>query len=153
MDVTLWCTDTVMGALLMPAAVAVTVAVPVRAAPDGAFPLQTTKVESHTPPQTTPEGEIVTRFGFVELKVNVVATGWAAEFSAVTESCATCPETTETVAGLRFTTATVFLLDELPPQPAMAKPRRASSRVRANDDFMQSLKLISGGKTIIQSRF
>jgi hypothetical protein len=136
MDVTLWCTDTVMGALLMPAAVVVTVAVPVRGAPEGVFPLQTTKVESHTPPQTRPDGEIVTRLGFEELNVKVVATGFAVESSAKNESCATCPETTETVAGVRFTTATVFFLEEPPPQPAMAKPISASSRVRANDDCM-----------------
>src|SRR5690348_16443189 len=100
-----------MGALLMPAAVAVIVAVPVKGVPEGAFPLQTTKVESHTPPQATPEGEIVTRLGFEELKVNVVATAAAVESSAETESCATCPETMETAAGVRFTTATVCFFD------------------------------------------
>lgn len=85
-EVTLGCMETVMGGLLMPAAVAVTVAVPVSGFPEASFPLQTTNVESHTPPQTCPEGAIVIRFGLEELNVKVVGTGLADESEAETVS-------------------------------------------------------------------
>lgn len=139
------------GLLVIPAALAVTVAVPVRGTPAALFPLQVTNVESHTPPQTRPAGETVTRLGSVELKVKVVATAPAAELSAETESCETCPATIEMVAGAKLTTATVFLFDELPPQPAMSMAASTASRVPPTDHRILPLRLFIGGKTIPQS--
>ena len=56
---------------------------------------------------------------FDELKVNVVATGVLAEFTAVALIVTTCPATSEIVAGLIVTAATVVFADFEPPQPAM----------------------------------
>ena len=137
----------------MPAAVAVTVAVPVSGFPEASFPLQTTKVESQTPPQTSPEGATVTRFGFEELNVNVAGTPVAVESAAETLSCATCPDTIDTDTGVRLTTATVFLLDEPPPQPAMATAMRTSDAFRATNHCIQRLRVIVEGKRILQSSF
>ena len=140
------------GLLVTPAALAVTLAVPVRGTPDALFPLQATNVESHTPAQTRPAGETVTRLGLVELKVKVVATVVAAELTAETESCVTCPATREMVAGDKLTTATVLLFDELPPQPAMSMAAASTaSRLPATDHRILLRRLFIGGKTMSQS--
>jgi hypothetical protein len=56
---------------------------------------------------------------FDELKVNVVFTGLPAAFTANALMVTTCPATSEIVAGLTVTDATVLLLEEeLPPHPA-----------------------------------
>jgi hypothetical protein len=92
MEVTLWCTDTFTGALLTPAADAVTTACPTREAG-----LHVTKVESQMPAQISPLGETVTRAGFDVLKVNVVVTGPPAELSAFgARGVDTSPATRET---------------------------------------------------------
>lgn len=152
MEVTLGWTDTVTGALLTPAAVAVTVAVPVSGLPDASFPLQTTNVESQTPPHICPEGFTVTRLGFEELKVNTVGTVVADESEAEKVSDATCPDTIDTEAGPRVTTATVLFFDELP-QPAMATAMSTSNAFRVSNHCIQRLKVIVGGKRILQSSF
>jgi hypothetical protein len=87
----------------------------------------------------------------VELKVKVVVTAVAAELTAATVSCETWPATSEMVAGAKLTTATVFVLDELPPQPAMSMAANTASRLLATDHCILPLKLFIGGKTIPQS--
>jgi hypothetical protein len=81
-DVTEGCTDTFAGPLVTPPAVAVMMADPATGLPRESFPLQTTKAESQTPPQTLPEGETVAIFVFDELKVKVVVIGVFAAFTA-----------------------------------------------------------------------
>jgi hypothetical protein len=94
-EVTTGWTTTWMGALVTPAAEAVTVAVPAIALPCASLPLHTTKVESQTPPQTSPLGETVATEVLVELKVKVVVTGEPPEFVAAKVSWTTCPATNE----------------------------------------------------------
>ena len=55
---------------------------------------------------------------FEELKVNVVVTVLLLESTADAESASTCPATRDALAGPTLTCATVFLGEELPPQPA-----------------------------------
>jgi hypothetical protein len=112
-------TATVMGPLVTPAAVAVIVADPLIGFPWASEPLHTTNEESQTPAQTLPWGEIVAILVFDELKVNVVATGVLAEFTAAALIVTTCPATMESVEGLTVTAATVLFADFEPPQPAM----------------------------------
>lgn len=76
----------VTGALVTPAAVAVIVVRPLNGAPEAVVPLQVTKVESQTPAQTSPPGEIVASVGFAELKLNVVVTGPPEELKAFTDN-------------------------------------------------------------------
>jgi hypothetical protein len=123
------------GPLVTPPAVAVSVAVPLMGFPDASFPLQTTKLESHTPPQTKPAGEIVAMVELEELKVNVVVTALFAAFTAEAVSCTTCPATREAEAGLMLTWATVLLVEELPPQPAkiMTSGKNKNASLRAGD--------------------
>ena len=110
--------ETVTGPLVTPWAVAVMVAVPVTGFPNESMPLQTTKVESQTPPHTLPDGEMVATLVFDELKVKVVLTVLSAEFTANALIDVTCPATREIVVGLTLTAATVLFADEeLPPQP------------------------------------
>src|SRR5215472_11821283 len=72
-EVTTGCTAIWMGALLTFSDEAVIVAVPTMALPCESLPLHTTKVESHTPPQTSPPGETVAVAVFEELNVKVGA--------------------------------------------------------------------------------
>jgi hypothetical protein len=104
--------------------------------PDASVPLQTTKVESQTPPQTKPLGEIVATAILEELKVNVVATLMFWEFTAVAVRLRTCPATSEAVVGETSTWATVLLADLLPPHPAK-KPART---IRMSAAGQQGLK-------------
>src|SRR6185437_2175505 len=134
--------ETITGPLLTPPAEAVTVAVPVKGLPAAFLPLQTTNVESHTPPQISPEGEMLTRLGLEELKVKVVFTGVLDEFAADTVSCATSPATMETDVGVRLTTATVFLLEEPPPQPAIASSASSASRFLWTNHCIHPRRLI-----------
>jgi hypothetical protein len=116
-EVTEGCTETVTGPLLTPWAVAVMVAVPVTGFPNESKPLQTTKVESQTPPHTLPEGEMVAILVFDELKVKVVVTVLLVEFTANALIDVTSPATREIEAGLTVTTATLLFEDDEPPQP------------------------------------
>jgi hypothetical protein len=118
-EVTEGCTATFTGPLVTPWAVAVMIAVPETGFPSESVPLQTTKVESQTPPHTLPDGETVATLVFDELKVKVVTTLLLAEFTAPALMEVTCPATRETEAGLTVTTATPLLVDFEPPQPAM----------------------------------
>jgi len=62
---------------------------------------------------------------FDELKVNVAVTGLPAAFTAAALMVTTCPATSEIVAGLTVTDATVLLLEEeLPPHPATSDKNR-----------------------------
>src|SRR5262249_54057987 len=79
------CSATVSGVLFTPPAVAVIVALPFSGLPAESVPLHTMNEESHTPPQTRPEGDTVTRAVFEEVKVKVAATGALAELSADAE--------------------------------------------------------------------
>lgn len=112
---------------------AVTVAEPVSGAPAAVVPLQLTKVESQTPAQTCPEGEMVARLGLEELNVNVVVA--AAPFESKAFTCngsETCPDSRESDAGVRVTWATAFfLLEEPPPQPANARRNRPNTKMIA----------------------
>ena len=72
-EVTTGCTAIWMGALVTLSDEAVIVAVPTMALPCESLPLHTTKVESHTPPQTSPPGETVAIAVFEELNVKVGA--------------------------------------------------------------------------------
>jgi hypothetical protein len=108
------------------------VAVPEIGLFDESRPLHTTKVESQTPPQTFPEGEMVAIFVFDELKVNVAITGVPAEFTAEGETDTTCPATREMVEGLSVTEATVLLADEDPPPQPASKDK--NSPITARDD-------------------
>ena len=119
------CTATVTGPLVTPAAVAVTIAVPLMGLPWASLPLQTTKAESQTPAQTLPCGEMVAMLVLVELKVNVVLTTVLAEFTADALNVTTCPATMDSVAGDIWTAATVVFADFEPPQPAVHETRRA----------------------------
>src|SRR5262249_3783227 len=112
------CTETVIGVLLTPFAVAVMVALPVSGLPPESVPLQTTNDASQTPAQTRPLVETVTRLGFDEVKVTVAITELLAEFSAAALSWPVSPETSEREAGLSVTWVTVLLALEPPPQPA-----------------------------------
>src|SRR5262244_684200 len=91
------------------------------------LPLQTTKVESQTPPQTRPPGEMVATEILDELKVKVAETLALSELTAVTERLSTWPATREADAGLTSTWATLVLADLPPPQPAR-KPARIMMR-------------------------
>jgi hypothetical protein len=106
---------------------------PVTGLPNESLPLQTTKVESQTPPQTLPEGETVAILVFDELKVNVVLTVLFDAFTARALIEVTWPATREMEAGLIVTTATPVLAEEEPPpQPASIdriSPRAASVAV------------------------
>src|ERR1700736_122716 len=126
-EVTEGCTATFTGPLVMPWAVAVMTAVP-----DAVAPLQTTKVESQTPPQTRPAGEIVATAVLEELKVKVVLTAVLAEFCAAAVTWTTSPETKESVAGVTTTWATVLLTEGLPPP----QPARNAAKTRINANFM-----------------
>src|SRR5262249_14883600 len=113
MEETVGCTDTGTGVLFTPPAVAVTLAVPV------AGLLHTRKLASHTPAQTRPLVETVTRLVFEEEKVMVERTTVFAEFSADALIWATSPGTSESEAGPTLTWVTVLLGFALPPpQPA-----------------------------------
>ena len=115
----------------MPPAVAVMVELPVIGLPELLTPLQSTKVESQTPPQIKPAGETVATAVFDELNVKVVLTALPAEFTAEGVTVVTCPATREAVVGFKTTCATVLLLfEEEPPQPAMKTARKR--RIRAN---------------------
>ncbi len=74
MEVIFGCIETETGLLTTPCPVAVMVADPDNGVP-AELPLQTTKAESQTPPQTSPVGETVTNPTFDELNVNAVVTG------------------------------------------------------------------------------
>src|SRR5579864_2851933 len=118
------CTATMTGPLVTPAAVAVTMAVPLMGFPWASEPLHITKAESQTPAQTFPCGEIVAMLVFVELKVNVVATLLLSEFTADALIATTSPATMESVAGAILTWATVVFAFFEPPQPAMSDTNR-----------------------------
>lgn len=47
----------------------------------------------------------------------------------------------------------MFLLDELPPQPAMAMAASTSNAFRVTNRCIQRLRVIVGGKRILQSSF
>lgn len=127
-DVTEGCTATETGPLVIPCAVTVIVAVPLIGFPDASLPLQTTKVESQTPPQTEPAGEIVAIAVLEELKVNVVVTAPFDEFTAEGVRVNTSPATSEALVGVTSTCATVvffFEEEDPPPQPATILKRIA----------------------------
>jgi len=114
----------------------VIVADPLIGFPDASLPLQTTKVESQTPPQTNPDGEMLATAVLEELKVNVVVTGALDEFTAEGVRVNTCPATSEALNGVTSTCATVvffFEEDEDPPQPATRPIRRAMAANLAAD--------------------
>jgi hypothetical protein len=98
MDVIFGCMETETGLLTTPCPVAVIVADPDSGLP-AEVPLQTTKAESQTPPQTRPVGETVTSATFDELNVNVAVTGLPAEFVAIAVTCSTSPAFSETEFG------------------------------------------------------
>ena len=123
-EVTDGCTDTATGPLETPAAVAMMVAVPLIGFPSASEPLHTTKIESHTPAHTWPDGEMVATAVFDELKENVVLTVVFAELTAETVRGTTSPATRENDAGLTLTAATVLFVEEEPPQPAMNERKR-----------------------------
>jgi hypothetical protein len=95
--------------------------------------LQTTKVESQTPPQSRPAGETVATAVLEELKVNVVVTAVFAEFTAEALTVTTSPATNDTTAGDINTWATVVALfvEDPPPQPATRLTRREMTATRA----------------------
>jgi hypothetical protein len=129
MEVTTACTATWTGALVTPAAEAVIVAVPAIGLPCESVPLHTTKVESHTPPQTSPPGETVATAVFEELNVKVVVTDVPEEFVAAGVSWTTCPATSEGDDTTRVTWNTALGLGlgaELCPQP----PNKAAAVIR-----------------------
>src|SRR5437899_7310969 len=130
-EVTEGCTATFTGPLVTPWAVAVMIAFPETGFPSESVPLQTTKVESQTPPHTLPDGETVAILVFDELKVKVVTTLLLAEFTAPALMEVTCPATRETEAGLTVTTATPLLVDFEPPQPAMNDVNSPSTAIVA----------------------
>jgi hypothetical protein len=113
MEVTLGCTETATGPLVIPCEVTVMVAFPVIGLPRESFPLQTTNNESHTPPQTEPLGATVAILVLEELKVKVAVTAPFEEFSAETEMLVTSPAIMESVAGVTVTWATLlgFVVD------------------------------------------
>ncbi len=118
-------TATVTGPLVTPPAVTVMVAVPAIGLPEESFPLQTTKIESQTPPHTWPAGDMVAMLVLEELKVKVVTTEVSAEFTAAGVRVTTCPATSESVVGVTVTDATTFALEEeLPPHPATKNKER-----------------------------
>jgi len=82
--------------------------------------LQTTNVESQTPPQTNPPGETVATLVLEELKVMGASTEALDEFTAAAVSVSTSPATNEAEGGEIMTWATVLPLfeDDPPPQPA-----------------------------------
>ena len=87
-EVTLGWTVTVNGLLVTPDAVAVTLAVPLIALPDEFVPLQTIKLESHTPAQISAvaapfELEMVTTLVLEELKLTLAVTGFLEASSGV----------------------------------------------------------------------
>src|SRR5262249_51317443 len=102
------------------------VAGPLTGFPDAATPLQTTKVESQTPPQTRPPGEMVATLVLDELKVIGVVTARFEEVTADAASDSTSPATREAVGGEIRTWATISPLfeDDPPPQPAARPAKR-----------------------------
>jgi hypothetical protein len=129
MEVTTGCTAIWIGALVTPAAEAVIVAVPAIGLPCASVPLHTTKVESHTPPHTSPLGETVATEVLVELNVKVVVTAVPVEFVAAKVSWTTCPATSEGDDTFRVTWNTWLGLGlgaELCPQP----PNNAADTIR-----------------------
>src|SRR5436305_2212308 len=117
--VTSGCTATGTGLLVTPPPATVMLAVPLIGTLPAPRPLQLIKVESQTPPQTSPVGETVTTAVLEDVKVNEeTETGLPAEFVAVTESWVTAPELTETEVGATVTVVTVLLAELPPPQPA-----------------------------------
>lgn len=118
------------------------VAVPAIGLFEASLPLQTTKIESQTPPHTSPEGDIVAMLVFEELNVKVVFTVVLAEFTATGVSVTTCPATSESVVGVTETDATVFAVEEeLPPHPAtnnkerMVRPASVPAKYRLTSLF------------------
>jgi len=78
----------VNGVLVTPDAVAVMLAVPLIALPDEFVPLQTIKLESHTPAQSSAEAapfelEMVTTLVLEELKLTLAVTGFLEASSGV----------------------------------------------------------------------
>src|ERR1051325_8123396 len=115
------------GPLVTPPAVAVMTAVPVMGLPCTSVPLQTTNVESHTPPHTRPAGEMVATVVSEELKVKVAMTAVLAEFTADVVSGTPFPAGRGAGAG-RMSPCASFLLEDLdPPQP----PRKPAIRMSA----------------------
>jgi hypothetical protein len=135
-EVTAGWTAIVTGPLVTPPAVTVIVAVPATGCPNASVPLQTTNVESQTPPHTNPLGEMVATAVLEELKVKVVATLALAEFTAEAERVRTCPATSEAVVGETSTWATVVLADLLPPHPA----KKPAITIRMSAAGQQGLK-------------
>jgi hypothetical protein len=118
-EVTEGCTATATGPLVTPAAVTVIVAVPAMGLFEASVPLQTTKIESQTPPHTWPAGDTVATLVLDELKVKTEIMEAFAEFTAFGVIVTTSPAFIEIVDGVTRTAATVFVVDEeLPPQPA-----------------------------------
>jgi hypothetical protein len=115
------------GALVMPPAVTVIVVVPEMGLFDASLPLQTTKMESHTPAHTWPAGETVAILVFDELKVKTVLTLVLAEFTAPGVIVTTSPAFIERLDGVTLTTATTLAVeDEPPPQPAANDKKRVA---------------------------
>src|SRR5262245_20166930 len=103
------------------------VAVPLTGFPEASVPLQTTNVESQTPPQTRPPGETVATLVLEELKVMGATTEAFDEFTAAAVTVSTSPATNEADGGEITTWATVLPLfeDDPPPQPAARLARSA----------------------------
>jgi hypothetical protein len=124
-EVTEGWTETLTGPLLTPCAVAVMVAVPVTGFPNESRPLQTTKVESQTPPHTLPDGEMVAILVFDELKVKVAVTVLLLELTANALIDVTCPATREIEVGLTVTAATLLFEDEEPPPQPVSNDKNS----------------------------
>src|SRR5215813_1955688 len=143
MEVTEGCTATWMGALVTPSAVTVTFAFPARGLPRLAVPLQVMKLESQTPPQTSPLGAMVANAVFDELNVKVVLTGPPEELSAAALICAMSPATRESVPeshdgvhdNLTWATLLVGGL-ELLPQPANMAANKTQMLLFTTQDRM-----------------
>src|SRR5262245_19829789 len=117
---------------------------PATGLPRESLPLQTTKAESQTPPQTLPAGETVAIFVFDELKVKVVVIGVFAAFTATALIGVTWPAAGEIELGETETTATLLLVEEEPPpQPASNNknsPRAASPARRQRAPFARVVR-------------
>jgi hypothetical protein len=133
------------GPLVTAWAVAVIVAVPLIGFPCASLPLHTTKVESQTPPQTSPAGEMVATAVLEELKVNVVLTALLVAFTAEALTVTTCPETREIVVGVISTWATVVLVveEEPLPQPTASAARTAAI---ASPAGVERVKTVRGAR-------
>jgi hypothetical protein len=122
-------TDTMTGALVTPPAVTVMVVDPTMGLPDASLPLQTTKIESHTPPHTWPAGETVAILVFDELNVKTVLILVLAEFTAPGVIVTTSPAFIERLEGVTLTTATTLAVDDEPPPQPAANDKKSVARI------------------------